>query len=124
MVLILGFLVEHTNLQKRKSSKTTNEVCGILIGKKINKNKYQITHLVYDDEAISPSPISITRNTKNIVVELFNLFDIHLEYFGGFDLNYELYSMDYASRCVVRNENNYKKEDPNYTLNFKGIGIK
>lgn len=48
------------------ASKTNNEVCGVLIGKKVRKYKYQITHLVYDDKAILSSPIRVTRNTKNL----------------------------------------------------------
>ncbi|MHA1378650.1 MAG: Mov34/MPN/PAD-1 family protein [Candidatus Helarchaeota archaeon] len=49
-----------------KASINVNEICGVLIGKKLNKQKFQITHAVFDDKSINPSPFSVTRNTKNL----------------------------------------------------------
>jgi len=48
------------------TSKTSNEVCGVLIGKKVKRRKYLITSVIYDNSPISPSPYRVTRNTKNI----------------------------------------------------------
>ncbi len=43
-----------------------NESCGVLIGKKLNKQKYSLTNIIHDNKPIDPSKFGVTRNTKNV----------------------------------------------------------
>ena len=44
----------------------SNESCGVLIGKRLNKYEFFLKHIVYDDKPINPSKSAITRNTRNV----------------------------------------------------------
>ena len=52
------------------SSKTTVEVCGILIGKEKEKRHIVITNILPDERALNASKFSITRNTKSLYPEV------------------------------------------------------
>ncbi len=48
------------------SSKTNNEVCGVLIGKEIKYNHIIITDVILDKNSLNASRFSVTRNTKGL----------------------------------------------------------
>ena len=48
------------------SSKTNNEVCGVLIGKEIKCNHIIITDVILDKNSLNASRFSVTRNTKGL----------------------------------------------------------
>lgn len=48
------------------SSKTYNEVCGVLIGKEIKYNHIIITNVILDKNSLNASRFSVTRNTKGL----------------------------------------------------------
>ena len=52
------------------STKTTDEVCGILIGKEKKPKYIMITNILPDKNALNASAFAITRNTKNLYPEV------------------------------------------------------
>ena len=58
------------NIMLEFSSKTTEEVCGILIGKEKKSKHILITNILPDKNALNQSPFAITRNTKILYPEV------------------------------------------------------
>ena len=49
------------------------EICGILIGRKIDELNFLITHIVYDNNPISQNRYSVIRNTINLHPKVKNI---------------------------------------------------
>lgn len=53
-------------MKERAKSKT--EICGIIVGKKLSENIFEITDLIEDCDSLkNPSPSGVIRYTKNII---------------------------------------------------------
>jgi len=48
------------------ASQNQNEICGVLIGKKISDTIISISEIINDDKSLNPTPFSVTRNTRSL----------------------------------------------------------
>lgn len=97
------------------ASNFSHEVCGILIGKIISKNRYLITHSIIDKDAINPTQFSVTRNTKQLyplvkeIVE--NSNDGNIDFIGDWHshplTNCEYSIIDYYAMQMMLNDPDY-----------------
>jgi len=97
------------------------EVCGVLIGKKIDKKKFKITNIVYDDNPIDPTSFGVTRNTENVYIYVKEIVENsyedvdyigewHSHLFGKCDFS----SLDVESIRYIMEDQDYQK--PNYLI--------
>lgn len=96
------------------ANSSSKEVCGVLIGKKIKRYKFQITHIVFDSDSYDQSSFGVIRNTSSLypkVRELIQIVDNNIDYIGDWHSHVKSscgYSFkDYCSMCSLLKNQDY-----------------